>query len=51
MYILTAYHYDGEFAFSIDFDTEEEAFAYVNELAGAKYDIEIECPNGDIINA
>ena len=51
MYILTAYHYDGEFAFSIDFDTEEEAFAYVKELDGTKYDIEIECPNGDIINA
>lgn len=51
MYTLNAYHYDGEFAFSVDFDTEEEAFAYAKELKGEKYDLEIECPNGDIIDA
>lgn len=49
MYTLNAYHYDGEFAFCLDFDTEEEAFAYTKELNGEPYDLELEYPDGSII--
>lgn len=48
MYILTAYHYDGEFAFSLDFDTYDEALSYADDLKHERYDLEIEHPNGDI---
>lgn len=51
MYEVNAYHANGEFAFVVFYDTEDEAIAYVKGFGSSQYDFEIECPDGEIIYA
>ena len=48
MYQLIAYGYNGDFAFAMDFDTEDEALDYARTIERKDYDLEIEAPNGEI---